>query len=85
PKDARIVTSALVRIDGRDVQKVEYLADPGIEIPQAATDVHGITTEKAQAEGRPHEEVLKDTVDAIKSAWDDGLTLIVYNAAFDLT
>ncbi|MDK4231711.1 3'-5' exonuclease [Corynebacterium accolens] len=85
PKDARIVTSALVRIDGRDVQKVEHLADPGIEIPQAATDVHGITTEKAQAEGRPHEEVLKDTVDAIKAAWDDGLTLIVYNAAFDLT
>ncbi|MDK4331014.1 3'-5' exonuclease [Corynebacterium accolens] len=85
PKDARIVTSALVRIDGRDVQKVEHLADPGIEIPQAATDVHGITTEKAQAEGRPHEEVLKNTVDAIKEAWDDGLTLIVYNAAFDLT
>ncbi|MDK4294594.1 3'-5' exonuclease [Corynebacterium segmentosum] len=85
PKDARIVTSALVRIDGRDVQKVEHLADPGIEIPQAATDVHGITTEKAQAEGHPHEEVLKNTVDAIKEAWDDGLTLIVYNAAFDLT
>ncbi|MBK4139728.1 3'-5' exonuclease [Corynebacterium macginleyi] len=85
PKEARIVTSALVRIDGRDVQKVEHLADPGIDIPQAATDVHGITTEKAQAEGRPHEEVLQDTVDAIKAAWEDGLTLIVYNAAFDLT
>lgn len=85
PKDARIVTSALVRIDGRDVQKVEHLADPGVEIPQAATEVHGITTEKAQAEGRPHEEVLKDTVDAIKTAWDDGLTLIVYNAPFDLS
>lgn len=85
PREARIVTSALVRIDGRDVQKVEHLADPGIDIPQAATDVHGITTEKAQAEGRPHEEVLQDTVDAIKAAWEDGLTLIVYNAAFDLT
>ena len=85
PKQARIVTSALVRIDGRDVQKVEHLADPGIEIPQEATNVHGITTEKARAEGRPHEEVLKDTVEAIKTAWEDGLTLIVYNAAFDLT
>lgn len=85
PKEARIVTSALVRIDGRDVQKVEHLADPGIEIPQEATNVHGITTEKARAEGRPHEEVLKDTVAAIKAAWEDGLTLIVYNAAFDLT
>ena len=85
PKQARIVTSALVRIDGRDVQKIEHLADPGIEIPQEATNVHGITTEKARAEGRPHEEVLKDTVEAIKTAWEDGLTLIVYNAAFDLT
>ncbi|WP_408929049.1 3'-5' exonuclease [Corynebacterium marquesiae] len=85
PKEARIVTSALVRIDGRDVQKVEHLADPGIEIPQEATNVHGITTEKARAEGRPHEEVLMDTVEAIKAAWEDGLTLIVYNAAFDLT
>ena len=85
PKEARIVTSALVRIDGRDVQKVEHLADPGIEIPQEATNVHGITTEKARTEGRPHEEVLKDTVEAIKAAWEDGLTLIVYNAAFDLT
>lgn len=85
PKEARIVTSALVRIDGRDVQKVEHLADPGIEIPEEATNVHGITTEKARAEGRPHEEVLKDTVAAIKAAWEDGLTLIVYNAAFDLT
>ena len=85
PKQARIVTSALVRIDGRDVQKIEHLADPGIEIPQEATNVHGITTEKARAEGRPHEDVLKDTVDAIKAAWEDGLTLIVYNAAFDLT
>lgn len=85
PKQARIVTSALVRIDGRDVQKVEHLADPGIEIPQEATNVHGITTEKARAEGRPHEVVLKDTVEAIKAAWEDGLTLIVYNAAFDLT
>ena len=85
PKQARIVTSALVRIDGRDVQKIEHLADPGIEIPQEATNVHGITTEQARAEGRPHEEVLKDTVEAIKTAWEDGLTLIVYNAAFDLT
>ena len=85
PKQARIVTSALVRIDGRDVQKIEHLADPGIEIPQEATNVHGITTEKARAEGRPHEDVLKDTVEAIKGAWEDGLTLIVYNAAFDLT
>ena len=85
PKEARIVTSALVRIDGRDVDAREMLADPGVPIPEEAAAVHGITTEKAQAEGRPHDEVLAETVSAIKQAWADGLTLIVYNAQYDLS
>lgn len=85
PKEARIVTSALVRIDGREVDKREMLADPGVEIPEAAAKVHGITTEKARAEGQPHDEVLEETVRSIKQAWEDGLTLIVYNAAYDLS
>ncbi|MDO5032860.1 3'-5' exonuclease [Corynebacterium sp.] len=85
PKEARIVTSALVRIDGRDVTKKETLADPGVEIPEAAAKIHGITTEKARAEGRPHEEVLKETVEAIYQGWEEGLTLVVYNAAYDLS
>lgn len=85
PKEAKIVTSALVRIDGRDVQSQEMLADPGVEIPEAAAAIHGISTEKARAEGRPHDEVLDDTVKAIKNAWDEGLTLVVYNAAYDLS
>lgn len=85
PQKARIVTSALVRIDGRDVSANEALADPGIEIPAEASRVHGISTEKARAEGRPHDEVLRETVDAIKKGWDDGLTLVVFNAPYDLT
>lgn len=85
PKEARIVTSALVRIDGRDVNAREMLADPGVPIPEEAAAVHGITTEKAQAEGCPHDEVLAETVSAIKQAWADGLTLIVYNAQYDLS
>lgn len=85
PFEARIVTSALVRIDGRQVEAKETLADPGVEIPEAAAAVHGISTEKARAEGRPHDEVLNETIAAIKQGWEDGLTLIVYNAAYDLT
>lgn len=85
PLEARIVTSALVRIDGRSVDAVEHLADPGVEIPEGATKIHGISTEKARAEGRPHDEVLAETVQQIKRAWEDGLTLIVYNASYDLT
>lgn len=85
PQEARIVTSALVRIDGREVTANETLADPGVEIPAEAAKVHGISTEKARAEGRPHDEVLRETVETIKRGWEDGLTLVVFNAPYDLT
>lgn len=85
PHECRIVTSALVRIDGGPPQSRELLADPGVEIPEAASEVHGITTEYAREHGRPHDEVLAETVAAIRAAWRDGLALVAYNAAYDLT
>ncbi len=36
----------MARIEGRDVDKREMLADPGVEIPEAAAKIHGITTER---------------------------------------
>ncbi|WP_454979202.1 exonuclease domain-containing protein [Corynebacterium propinquum] len=85
PQEARIVTSALVSIEGSTVDSQEMLADPGIEIPQPAVDVHGITTEYAREHGRNHDEVLADTIAAIKKGWEEGKTLVVYNANYDLT
>ena len=85
PAEARIVTSAMVKIQGRKVDSVELLADPGVEIPAEATQVHGITTEYAREHGKPHDEVLQETINNIKQGWADGLTLIVFNAAYDLS
>lgn len=85
PHSAKIVTSALVTIKGRDRQDLEMLADPGIEIPEAASKVHGITTEHAREHGRPHDEVLAETIRRIRKGWEDGATLIVYNATYDLS
>ncbi len=85
PLTARIVTSAMVTIKGRDVQDKELLADPGVEIPEGAAAVHGITTEYAREHGRPHDEVLAETIEAIRAGWRAGATLIVYNAAYDLS
>lgn len=82
---ARIVTSALVTIEGSHVDTTVMLADPGVEIPEEAVRVHGITTEKARAEGRPHEEVLRETVRRIQQGWETGHVLIVYNAPYDLS
>ena len=85
PHECRIVTSALVRIDGGPPQAEELLADPGVEIPEAAAAVHGITTEHARRHGRPHDEVLARTIEEIRRAWRDGLTQVAFNAAYDLT
>lgn len=85
PFNARIVTSALVRIDSTGAHPYEMLADPGVEIPEEAAKIHGITTEYAREHGRPHDEVLAETIKIIQKAWEDGLTLIVFNAAYDLT
>ncbi|MDN5684147.1 3'-5' exonuclease [Corynebacterium glyciniphilum] len=85
PLTARIVTSALISINGRQRDDLEMLADPGIPIPEGAAKVHGISTEYAREHGRPHDEVLAETIERIRAGWRDGATLIVYNAAYDLT
>lgn len=85
PLTAHVVSSALVEIDGPLKRERNWLADPGIEIPEGATAVHGITTEQARRHGRPHSEVIAETVAGIRQGWYEGRTLIVFNAAYDLT
>lgn len=85
PLDARIVTSAMVRIDAQGAHPQELLADPGVEIPEAAQKIHGISTQYAREHGRPHAEVLDTTVAEIQHAWQEGYSLIVFNANYDLT
>lgn len=85
PREARIVTSALISINGRSRDDLELLADPGVPIPEQATKVHGITTEHAQQHGRPHDEVLAEAIERIRAGWRAGATLVVYNACYDLT
>ncbi len=70
----RLVTAALVlRIDGASYrsgvsapdQVATWLTDPGVEIPEQATAIHGITTEQARRDGRPIEEVLHELAGSI--------------------
>ncbi|SIO88293.1 exonuclease domain-containing protein [Nocardiopsis sp. JB363] len=86
-ENERIVTAALWRIDpARGTKEVTaWLADPGIEIPVEAAEIHGITTERARAEGRPTAEVVTEIAAAMEAAVADGLPLVVYNAPYDLT
>ncbi|MCB4207803.1 3'-5' exonuclease [Arthrobacter sp. UM1] len=87
PRTARIVTAALIIVNGRgeELQRREWLVDPGVEIPQQAADVHGITTEKARAEGRPAAEAVAEISAALAEISEAELPLVAFNGAYDFT
>jgi DNA polymerase III epsilon subunit-like protein len=61
------------------------LADPGVEIPEEAAAIHGITTEKARGEGRPVYDVLVAVLERLTVHLRAGLPLVIFNARYDLT
>lgn len=86
PEDARIVTACVALVGGGNAPHVtDWLADPGIEIPVEASNIHGVTTERARAEGRPVAEVVPEIVTALTEALRDGVPIVAMNARFDLT
>lgn len=87
PFTDRIVTAFVGIIDENgDVERgTDWLADPGVEIPERATEVHGISTEMAREEGEPARDVIAKLADSLAWVARNGLPLVVYNAPYDLT
>ncbi len=84
--ESRIVTAALVEAKGGEVvRQRDWLADPGVPIPAEATAIHGISTERAVAEGRPVAEVADELAAALCEYWRAGIQVVVFNASFDLS
>ena len=87
-REARIVTACAVEIDqGGNIAGAnkEWLADPGIEIPVAASNVHGVTTEIARANGRPAKEVVGELLETLRGFFAKGLPVVAFNAPYDFT
>lgn len=85
PQEDRIVTATVIRdIPGTDLDVLNWTFDPGIEIPTSASDLHGVTTEKARATGMEPKWVAQ-VWDAVSSDWAPDVPLVIYNAPFDLT
>jgi DNA polymerase-3 subunit epsilon len=86
PYEARIVTGAVIEVrDGEPSGRREWLADPGVEIPADAVAVHGISNERAAAEGGPADRVADAIAGVLVDHWRTGVPVVAYNAAFDLT
>lgn len=84
-EDDRIVTASIVRIQpGKPTDSTAWLVNPGIPIPEGAAAIHGITTERAQAQGKDPAGVLLDVVTELEHAFDEG-PVVLMNAPFDLT
>jgi DNA polymerase-3 subunit epsilon len=78
----RIVTAALIRANG---DTVRWISDAdGVEIPTAASDIHGYTTDIVRSHGRPAKQVVEQIAAAIAGELTAGAALVVMNAPFDL-
>ena len=80
----RIVTAALVRRDASGTHVRSWLINPGVEIPEAAAAIHGVSTEHAREHGRPPREALEEIATDLAEAFRGGVPVVAYNAAFDL-
>ena len=85
-KSDRAVQVAVVQLDSTGVKRsLCHVVNPGIEIPQGAIDVHGITNERARAEGLDPAKVVPQVAGIVEAAWGRGEPVLACNASFDVT
>jgi len=82
----RIVTAAVITREGADgpVEARTWLIDPGVEIPARATEVHGITTEMARANGADPVVALGEIAALLAAGLVNGAPIVAFNAGYDL-
>jgi DNA polymerase-3 subunit epsilon len=65
--------------------KQQWLLDPGVEVPDGAARIHGITTERCRNDGEQPGPVLLEVRTQVVEHLQQGLPLIAFNAAYDCT
>jgi DNA polymerase-3 subunit epsilon len=61
------------------------ILNPGIPIPEGAQAIHGISSERAEAEGLDPGNVIPVIAEIVEKAWAAGTVAIATNASFDVT
>lgn len=84
---SRIVSAHVGVIDatGAIVARRDWLVDPGVEIPEGATAVHGISTAQAQRDGVPSSLAVVEIITALQAIFDRGIPVVAYNAPYDFS
>lgn len=87
PNEARVVTAFVGVLDaaGAVIEERSWIVDPGVEIPAGSIAIHGITNERAQAEGAPAAQAVAEIRDELARHLAGGLAVCAFNAAYDFT
>jgi DNA polymerase-3 subunit epsilon len=84
PLGARLVTVCVAFVGGGDPTEVmSWVVDAGVEVPDGAAEIHGFTTERVRAEGKPIADVLPEIVGYLAGAVTAGMPLVAYNSCYD--
>ncbi|MGW8431552.1 exonuclease domain-containing protein [Curtobacterium citreum] len=83
----RIVTAyiGVMNRAGDLVETFEWLIDPGIPIPDGAAAVHGVSTEKAQADGIAALDGVTSIVSKLRELVSRGIPIVAFNGRYDMT
>ncbi|GHH46837.1 MULTISPECIES: 3'-5' exonuclease [Streptomyces] len=83
----RIVSAAVVVQDapGSRPRVRRWLVNPGVQVPEGATAIHGLTDEHLRLNGRWPSPVMDEIVRELAEQSAAGRPLVVMNAPFDLT
>lgn len=83
---ARIVTAAVIAVGGdQATTPATWLIDPGVDIPDEAAAIHGVTTAHARTHGRKAPEAIEEIAGALAAQLNTGVPVIAMNARYDLT
>lgn len=87
PQTARIVTASVVLVDaqGTVTREWEWLANPGVEIPEEAAAIHGVDNRTAQEHGLLAGQVVRELSNVLTDLWQQNIPVLAFNAAYDLT
>jgi DNA polymerase-3 subunit epsilon len=86
-EEDRVVTATILKVipgSGTPASR-SWLVNPGIEIPDGAARIHGVTTEKAREGGMDPAVALVEILDGLREVWNSGQPVVIYNAPYDLT
>ncbi len=81
PKKDRVIQAGIVT----EKKDHDWLINPQVPIDPGAVAVHGISDDKVKAEGIDPKAALEEVAAHLRTAIEERIPVVIYNAPFDLT